>query len=96
MAFDKFVNSKLSSGLFNIGGGKDNTTSLLEFLEMLKGLTAKQPKVRFSTWRPSDQKVYISDISRIKRMLKWQPRVSIREGVVKLIDWVKANENYFS
>jgi CDP-paratose 2-epimerase len=82
-------------GLFNIGGGPDNTLSLLEFLDELTLLTGKKSKVKFSDWRPSDQKVYITDISRAEKYLKWRPRVCVKEGIRKLINWAQDNAEYF-
>ncbi len=52
-------------------------------------------KISFSEWRPSDQKVYISDIDKIKEKLNWQPKASVFEGVKRLIEWVKENESLF-
>lgn len=95
-AFDKFIKAKSRHELFNIGGGKDNTISLLEFLELIKIETGKKPKIKFADWRPSDQKVYISDISKIKARLNWQPKTSVQAGVEKLFKWVRGNESYFS
>lgn len=95
-AFDCFTRSKLDKGLFNIGGGRDNTLSLLELLEYLKELTGKQPKIRFSQWRPADQKVYITDLSQVRKALKWQPKTSVRSGVARLVDWVIRNKEYFA
>ena len=94
-AFDCFLNSKLENGLFNIGGGKDNTLSLLELLEYIKALTGKQPKIRFSDWRPADQKVYITDLNKAGKTLKWQPRIDVWSGVAMLVDWVSRNKEYF-
>jgi len=95
-AFDKFIQSDLHHEVFNIGGGPQNTFSLLEFLEELERQTGKKTKVKFSNWRPSDQKVYISDITKIKQKLNWQPKISPKEGMTKLINWIKENESYFS
>jgi CDP-paratose 2-epimerase len=95
-AFNKFIQSNLKSGLFNIGGGADNTLSLLEFLDVLPQLTGNAPQVKYSDWRPSDQKVYISDISRLRNALNWQPKINVKEGLERLSDWVKENESYFS
>ncbi|MDD2689981.1 MAG: GDP-mannose 4,6-dehydratase, partial [Candidatus Omnitrophica bacterium] len=95
-AFNRFINSDLKSGLFNIGGGPDNTISLLEFLEELKALTGKNPKVKFSDWRPSDQKVYVSDTSKLENMLNWKIKTPVKEGIKKLTEWIKDNESYFS
>ncbi len=95
-AFDKVIKGDLKSEVMNIGGGPDNTISLLEFLDELEKQTGRKPKVDFSDWRPSDQKVYISDISKVKEKLKWSPKVNPQEGVRKLIDWIKNNESCFS
>lgn len=94
--YEAFINSDLKSGLFNIGGGSNNTTSLLEFVEEIGEILKKKPKIKFSNWRPSDQKVYISDISKIKRELDWQPKISVKEGIGRLTEWVVKNESYFS
>ncbi|MDD4979733.1 MAG: GDP-mannose 4,6-dehydratase [Candidatus Omnitrophica bacterium] len=95
-AFNSFINSDLESGLFNIGGGADNTISLLEFLDELEGLSGRRPKVNFADWRPSDQKVYISDTSKLEKTLNWKAKTSVKEGIKKLFEWVKDNESYFS
>lgn len=95
-AFERFIQSDLKHELFNIGGGEDNTISLLEFLEELKLLLGEKPKVKFSRWRPSDQKVYISDTSKLRKLLDWQPKTNIKDGIKKLVDWVKKNACYFS
>jgi len=95
-AYKCFINSKLERGLFNIGGGPNNTISLLEFLDDLEILTGKKPKVNFADWRPSDQKVYISDTSKLEKTLNWKAKTKVLDGIKKLLEWVRANENYFS
>lgn len=94
-AYDKFIESDLKHEVFNIGGGPENTTSLLEFLDILEQETGKKSKITFSNWRPSDQKVYISDIGKITKALKWKPQVSPKEGIKKLINWAEENKTIF-
>jgi len=94
-AYDLFINSNLKQAVFNIGGGPENTLSLLELLDLLEGLTGKRAKISYENWRPSDQKVYISDISKVKEKLRWNPRVDPREGVNKLVKWVRENKGLF-
>jgi len=94
-AFQRFINSDLERGLFNIGGGPDNTISLIEFLEELEILTGKKPKIKFSDWRPSDQKVYITDTSKLEKTLDWKIKTPVKEGIKKLTEWVKENKSYF-
>jgi CDP-paratose 2-epimerase len=95
-AFSRFIDSDLERGLFNIGGGPNNTISLLEFLDELKALTAKAPQVNFADWRPSDQKVYISDTTKLEKSLGWKANTPVKEGIKKLLEWVKLNASYFS
>lgn len=94
-AFNRFIRSDLKRGLFNIGGGPHNTISLLEFLDELEKLTGKKPKVNFADWRPSDQKVYISDTSKLEKTLNWEIKTGVSEGIKKLTAWVKDNQQYF-
>lgn len=95
VAYDKFIESNLKHAVFNIGGGVENTTSLLEFLDFLKQELGKKPKITFSLWRPSDQKVYISDISKVKKTLNWKPKINPQTGFRKLIDWTKKELDIF-
>jgi CDP-paratose 2-epimerase len=94
-AFQRFIDSDLDRGLFNIGGGPANTISLIEFLEELEILTGKKPKVKFTDWRPSDQKVYVSDTSKLEKALNWKIKIPVKEGIKKLTEWVKTNRSYF-
>jgi CDP-paratose 2-epimerase len=59
-------------------------------------MTAKKPKIKFADWRPSDQKVYISDTTNLRTKLNWDVRISVKEGLKKLTEWIKENESYFS
>ncbi len=94
-AYDKFVESDFKHAVFNIGGGPKNTTSLLEFLDILEKETGQRSRTTFSNWRPSDQKVYISDISKVKEALNWKPKIAPKKGMKKLINWVGENKELF-
>jgi CDP-paratose 2-epimerase len=97
-AFDAFLKRKeqVHHDVFNMGGGPTNTLSLLELLGILEELTGKRSRITFSNWRPSDQKVYVSDVSKAKKILDWQPTVKPREGVGKLVKWVQENKEIFN
>ena len=88
-AYDAFLSSHLRHGVFNMGGGPANTISLLELLERIQELTGIRPAFRFDRWRNGDQKVYISDISRARAQLKWEPAVGIKEGLNNMVRWIK-------
>ena len=94
-AYDAFLKSNLTHGLFNIGGGPNNTLSLLKLLDLLEDLTGKKSEIKFAGWRPADQKVYISDISKAKRELGWVPKIDPKGGVKKMINWISGNLGLF-
>jgi len=94
-AFHAFAKSELKSGVFNIGGGPNNTISLLEFIDMVEKKTGKPMNLNFREWRPSDQRVYISDIAKIKKSLGWKPAVGVEDGIERLIKWVKSERRFF-
>lgn len=93
-AYDSFLNSN-QSGVFNMGGGSENTLSLHELIFLLKEFTGKNPNLSYSDWRPSDQKVYISDISHAKDVLSWKPKTKPTQGVKRLVEWAKCNKQLF-
>ncbi len=95
-AYDAAIEQRgISSGkIYNIGGGAQNTLSVWkEFCPMLEKLLGRSLEVKWGDWRPGDQKVYVSDISKIKRELGWEPKVGVEKGLRKLYDWVIANRN---
>jgi len=84
---------KTKGKAYNIGGGPENTISLLELLKNLQEL-GLNPKYTFDKWRPGDQKVYISDIRKTNEF-KWKPKISPEEGLRKLFTWIKENKRLF-
>ncbi|HBG27065.1 MAG: hypothetical protein A2Y10_08440 [Planctomycetes bacterium GWF2_41_51] len=74
--------------VFNIGGGPDNTISILEFLEEIKKLNIQMPDINYGQWRSGDQKYYVSNINLFKSLTGWQPKVTSRQGIKKLFEWL--------
>jgi CDP-paratose 2-epimerase len=79
----------LAGQAFNVGGGPPNTLSLLELLGLIEELTGSAPEVHFEPWRTSDQRYYISDTRRLGELAGWRPRTGVREGVARLLDWLR-------
>lgn len=82
--------------IYNIGGGKENTISIWkEFGPLLERELGRKIPVAKEGWRPGDQRVYISDISKAYRDFGWKPETNVEDGIHKLIDWVRANQDLF-
>jgi CDP-paratose 2-epimerase len=94
--YDAFVRSRhLTHGVFNVGGGVQNTLSLLEALDLIEKYTNQQPTLTFEKVRPGDQKVYISNIEHARQKLDWRPKIGVNEGVERLVYWVQKNVELF-
>jgi len=79
----------IKGAVFNIGGGPSNTLSLNELLVMLNKKSGKCLDVAFADWRQGDQKVFISDIRKVDKLLGWKPTTSPVVGVQKLLNWIE-------
>jgi CDP-paratose 2-epimerase len=85
----KEINS-IAGQVFNIGGGMQNSLSLLELLNFLeKELDVKLNYEQLPP-RASDQKVFVADIAKIHKLIGWQPKVSKEAGIKKMLEWVKS------
>ncbi|MDX1600779.1 MAG: SDR family NAD(P)-dependent oxidoreductase [Anaerolineales bacterium] len=80
--------------VYNMGGGPENSLSVwAEFGPMLEELEGSSIPVQFEDWRPGDQRVYISDISKAQRDFGWTPQTSPEQGVRQLYEWVRENQD---
>jgi CDP-paratose 2-epimerase len=87
---------KTKGQIYNIGGGKDNTISIWkEFGPLLERELGRDISVGREGWRPGDQRVFISDISKAYQDFGWKPETNVEDGIHKLIDWVRANQDLF-
>ena len=81
---------------FNIGGGPENTMSLIELLDFLKRFLGKQSPLSWDDWRPGDQPVFVCDLGKARSVLKWQPKIGVEDGVQDLANWVAKSPELFS
>jgi len=87
---------QIGGQVFNIGGGRKNTISIwMEFKPILEKLLGKKIETTSGDWRPGDQPVFISDIRKANKLLNWNPRVGVEEGISRLFTWVKENKDLF-
>lgn len=78
---------------FNIGGGLNNSLSLLELFAMLAEIYGARLTWTHLAPRASDQRVFVADITKARRLLAWEPKVAAREGVVRMIEWINTLES---
>ena len=85
-AFLKCSKSKISNEIFNIGSGK--TISVNKITSLIKG------KKVFINKRPGEPDCTFADISKIKKLIGWVPKINIEKGLDMLLKdieyWKKA------
>jgi len=93
-AFNAFF-QKQKPGIYNIGGGKETMLSLLECIKMIEEISGKKSIIKFDKDRFGDLRYYVSDYSKFQDATGWKPEIMPREGIMRLIDWIKKNRNLF-
>lgn len=79
----------VSGQAFNIGGGMANSLSLLELFARLEALHGIALSYTHVAARQSDQRVFAADGAKVRRLLRWTPRVSVDEGLGLLLAWLE-------
>ena len=74
--------------VFAIGGGIENSLSLLELFAMLEKKLDIKTNYTQLDWRESDQKVFVADIEKAKRIIGWTRKVSADDGISRMIGWL--------
>jgi len=82
--------SDLRGEVLNVGGGPQNTLTLLELIALLERMLDTTIDVTYGDWRPGDQRVYVSGIARAAEAFGWRPSTGVEQGVQRLVDWVSA------
>jgi dTDP-L-rhamnose 4-epimerase len=84
-------NDKFIVDTFNVGTGRP--TSVREIAEeLIKIYDAKiEPEIT-QKFRIGDNRHDFSDISKIKKTLGWEPKVKLKEGLEKLVEWAEKEE----
>jgi CDP-paratose 2-epimerase len=78
---------------FNIGGGIENSMSLLELFQVLEAELGVKLKYRQLPWRQSDQKFFVADNRKAERLLDWSPRVMRNEGINSVLEWERSQRS---
>jgi nucleoside-diphosphate-sugar epimerase len=81
-----FIDSSVTHGLYNLGGGPGNALSLREIIDKVAETIQCNPVFDESALVPPPVPLnYISDLGRVREELDWHPRIGIEEGLKSLI-----------
>jgi len=78
--------------VINIGSDKEIT--ILELAELVKKLTKSSSEIEFHPLPKDDPPRRKPDITKAKEILDWEPKVELKEGLSKMIEWFKERHIY--
>ncbi|WP_375408809.1 SDR family NAD(P)-dependent oxidoreductase [uncultured Methylobacterium sp.] len=87
-AWDRIA--QISGTAFNLGGGPGNAVSLRDVLDQLPELTGRSVDLHHGSWRPGDQRWYVSDTRRASAALGLAAPMPWRDGLADLARWMGA------
>ena len=84
---ETILKSDALAGAYNVGGGAENSISLLEMLDFLRQNICEK-EVIFLEERPGDQRVFYSDNTKLKEDFNWEPKTQKHQGLKQTIDFL--------
>jgi len=82
--------------VYNVGGGPENSVSLLELMSMIEELTGRKLETSFDAVRPGDQAVYVSNTHKLQSETGWSPVIRVPETLSRIQRWWKQNRELFA
>ena len=83
----KAVEIEVAGEVFNLGGGAQ--VSVNEILKMLAEITGKTPQVRYIEEQKGDVKDTRADISKANKILGYEPKMKLAQGLQEEVNWIK-------
>jgi len=68
--------------------GESRTTSVLRLVELIADALGVEPRIEFAPAQPGDVQRTCADISKAARLLGYQPRVPVEEGIPRFVEWL--------
>ena len=85
-ACQAFIDSSVAHGFYNLGGGPANAVSLRDIIDKVASMIQCTPVIDESAELPVPVPLnYISDLTRIRSELSWQPQIGVDEGLRSLV-----------
>lgn len=80
--------------IINLGGHE--TIPINALIQKMKNLIGKKVKIIHEPAHPADMAASWADVSKAKKILGWQPEVSLNDGINRLIHWYMSERSWTS
>lgn len=83
---------ELSGSVFNVGGGRAVSVSLLELTQLCEKITGNRVDIgKVSATREGDVPIYITDTALVRDKCGWEPTRGVESILTDIVDWITAN-----
>jgi UDP-glucuronate 4-epimerase len=86
---EKLIEEEFDFEIFNLGNNKP--VSLNDFIDLLEKITDKKANIVPCLNQPGDVRKTYADIDKAKKLLDWEPRTSLEEGLKNFVSWYREN-----
>ncbi len=84
---------KFEGKIFNVGGGIENSASLLEMTKICEKITGNKIQIdEVVETRTADLRIYITDNSLIEKETGWKPKKSVETVFQDIYNWINEND----
>lgn len=84
---------KFQGKIYNVGGGVENSASLLEMTSICENITGNKIQIDSEVeTRTADLRIYITDNSLIEKEIGWKPTKNAEQIFTDIFHWIKENE----
>ena len=87
------MNNKDVYEILNIGNS--SPVSLREMIQTIRKALNKEPKIKQLPMQPGDVDRTYADISKAKKLIGYEPKVSFEQGIKNFIEWYKKNKELY-
>lgn len=77
--------------VFNLG--ESETTELSRLIELLETSLGKKAVIDRQPSQPGDVPITFADVSKARRMLGYDPKTKIEDGIPKFVEWFRSGRN---
>lgn len=71
--------------------GESATTTLSELVAMIGAALGREPQIEWLPAQPGDVPVTYADVTRARAELGYRPRVPVREGIERFVEWYRSS-----
>jgi len=80
--------------IINLGGHEQ--IEIIDLVHMIEGLIGKTVRIDYQPANPADVRANWADVEKAGKVLGWEPQISLRDGVSRMINWYNAEQSWAS